>query len=42
MTGLSDEDRQVVRKRIAELEDRIEAAPKTLKWKARAQIGESG
>jgi len=38
--GLSDEDREVVRKRIAELEDRIEAAPKTLKWKARAQIGE--
>jgi hypothetical protein len=38
--GLSDEDRQVVRKRIAELEARIEAAPKSLKWKARAQIGE--
>jgi len=38
--GLSGEDREVVRKRIAELEDRIEAASKTLKWKARAQIGE--
>lgn len=38
--GLTDEDRDVVRKRIAELESRIEAAPKTLKWKARAQIGE--
>jgi hypothetical protein len=38
--GLSDEDRQVVRKRIGELENRIEAAPKTLRWKARAKIGE--
>jgi hypothetical protein len=38
--GLTDEDREVVRKRIAELESRIEAAPKSLKWKARAQIGE--
>ena len=38
--GLSDEDREVVRERITELENRIEAAPKTLKWKARAQIGE--
>lgn len=38
--GLTDEDREVVRKRIAELEGRIEATPKTLKWKARAQIGE--
>ncbi|CAG1001023.1 hypothetical protein ANAEL_02961 [Anaerolineales bacterium] len=38
--GLSGEDREVVRKRIAELEARIDAAPKTLKWKARAQIGE--
>ncbi len=38
--GLLDEDRQVVRKRIGELENRIEAAPKTLRWKARAQIGE--
>jgi len=38
--GLSYEDREVVLKRITELEARIEAAPKTLKWKARAQIGE--
>jgi hypothetical protein len=38
--GITDEDREVVRKRIAELEARIEAAPKSLKWKARAQIGE--
>jgi hypothetical protein len=38
--GLSDEDRQIVRERITELEARIEAAPKTLKWKVRAKIGE--
>lgn len=38
--GLSGEDREVALKRIAELEGRIEAAPKSLKWKARAQIGE--
>jgi hypothetical protein len=38
--GLSKEDRRVVRDRIKELENRIEAEPKTLRWKARAQIGE--
>jgi hypothetical protein len=37
---LSDEDRQVVHERIQELQDRIEAAPKSLRWKARSQIGE--
>lgn len=37
---LSEEDRQVVRKRIEELNNRIEAEPKTLLWKARAKIGE--
>jgi hypothetical protein len=37
---LSDEDRQVVRKRIEELKNRIEAGSKTLLWKARAKIGE--
>lgn len=37
---LSDEDRQVVHRRIQEVRDRIEAAPKSLRWKARAQIGE--
>jgi hypothetical protein len=37
---LSDEDRQVLRKRIGELKNRIEAEPKTLLWKARAKIGE--
>jgi len=38
--GLSAEDRTIVRTRIKELEARIENEPKTLKWKARAQIGE--
>jgi hypothetical protein len=38
--GLLDEDRQVVRKRIKELENRIETTPKTLLWRARAKIGE--
>ena len=37
---LSTEDRQVVQGRIKELQDRIDAEPKTLRWKARAQIGE--
>ncbi len=38
--GLSDEDRKVVHDRIKELQGRIEAAPKSLGWKARAQVGE--
>jgi hypothetical protein len=38
--GLSEEDRRIVRERIRELEARIEAEPKTLRWKARAKIGE--
>lgn len=37
---LSDEDRRVAHGRIQELQDRIEAAPKSLRWKARSQIGE--
>ncbi len=37
---LSKEDRQIVHDRIQELEQRIEAAPKTMRWKARARIGE--
>jgi hypothetical protein len=37
---LSAEDRKVVSERIHELERRIEAEPKTLRWKARARIGE--
>ena len=38
--SLTDEDRQVVHGRIKELQDRIEAAPKSLRWKARSQIGD--
>ncbi|HTP02303.1 MAG TPA: hypothetical protein VMJ64_13095 [Anaerolineales bacterium] len=38
--SLTDEDRQVVHGRIKELRDRIDAAPKSLAWKARAQIGD--
>jgi hypothetical protein len=37
---LSEEDRRIVRERIQELMERIEAEPKTLRWKARARIGE--
>ena len=39
-TDLSNEDRQVVKGRIKELQGRIEAAPKSLRWKARSQVGE--
>jgi len=39
-TLLTDEDRQVVRGRIKELEERLAAQPKTLRWKARAKVGE--
>ncbi len=38
--SLTDEDRQVVHGRIQELQDRIEAAPKSLRGKARSQIGD--
>lgn len=37
---LTAEDRQVVRQRIAELLRRIEAAPKSSKWKLRGKVGE--
>jgi hypothetical protein len=37
---LSAEDRAVVRARIQELGQRIRSEPKTLRWKARARIGE--
>ena len=37
---LTDEDRQVVHGRIHELLERIDAAPKSMKWKTRASIGE--
>src|SRR5574341_2271706 len=38
--GLSAEDRQIVHERIKQLAERIEAEPKSLKWKMRAKIGE--
>lgn len=38
--NISPDDQEVVHNRIKELQDRIEAAPKSLRWKARAQIGE--
>jgi hypothetical protein len=38
--SLSDEDRVVVHERIVDLLQRIDAAPKSLRWKARARIGE--
>jgi len=38
--SLVDEDRKVVHNRIQELLQRIDAAPKSLGWKARARIGE--
>jgi hypothetical protein len=37
---LAEGDRQVVHDRIQELRGRIAAEPKTLRWKARAQVGE--
>jgi hypothetical protein len=37
---LGEEDRRIVRRRIAELEQRIEERPKSLRWKARAVVGE--
>ena len=39
-TGLKDDDRQVVRERIHQLQARIESQPKTVKWKLRSRIGE--
>lgn len=38
--GLSEEDRKIVHDRITELMGHIENEPKTLRWKARAKIGE--
>jgi hypothetical protein len=38
--SLSTDDSLVVYARIHQLQERIEAAPKSLKWKARARIGE--
>lgn len=39
-TSLTDEDRQVVRQRIHQLQDYIDAQPKTLRWKVRSNVGE--
>jgi hypothetical protein len=39
-TQLTEEDRMVVSTRIHELLGKIDAAPKSLRWKARARIGE--
>jgi hypothetical protein len=37
---LTAKDKQVVRQRIAELQQRINDYPKTTRWKLRARIGE--
>jgi len=37
---LSIDDRRAVRERIADLQKRIEAYPKTARWKVRAKVGE--
>ncbi|MDR3577360.1 MAG: hypothetical protein P4L50_26155 [Anaerolineaceae bacterium] len=37
---LTDEDKKVVRERIKELKDHIDATPKTMRWKVRGSIGE--
>ena len=39
-SSLTAEDRSVVHDRIIDLLQRIEATPKSLRWKARARIGE--
>lgn len=39
-TSLTDEDRQVVRQRIHQLRELIDAQPKTLRWKLRSNVGE--
>jgi len=36
---VSDEDKSMVSKRLAEVEARIEAEPKSMKWKMRSRIG---
>ena len=38
--GLSEEDRRIVDERIRQLQGRIEAQPKTRKWKLRSNVGE--
>jgi len=38
--SLAEEDRQVVRQRVADLQQRIDAKPKTLRWTLRSKVGE--
>lgn len=38
--GLSDADRSLIDGRLAELADRIEAAPKSSRWRRRSRLGE--
>jgi hypothetical protein len=37
--ALQEEDRVTIRRRISNLEGRIDAAPKTLRWRLRARVG---
>ncbi len=39
MSGLSEEEGDLLRDRIGELLDRLESEPKSVRWKARARIG---
>ncbi len=38
--GLEEKDREVVRMRLQALSERIESAPKSVRWKLRARVGE--
>jgi hypothetical protein len=38
--GLTDEDRRVVRERIGQLQQLIDAQPKSLRWKLRSNVGD--
>jgi hypothetical protein len=37
---LGDKDREIVRKRLEDLRNRFDSVPKTIRWKARARVGE--
>ena len=37
---LSDQDRQVVGQRVQDLQQRIDARPKSLRWTLRSKVGE--
>ena len=39
-SGLSDDDQRAIAARIAGITAAIEAAPKSVKWKARARVGD--